>query len=146
VQADKEMDVIEGVQLAYGCDEMVRQWVARELNQPITGECRAIGGVLDGRMIGGLVFHNYKGFMVEVTMATNDKRWCNRRVLRAGFQYAFEHLGVDRINMVCSKKNKLIRKLAKGLGFKQEGCHRKAFDGKVDAISYGLLKDECRWL
>ncbi|MDB4725957.1 GNAT family N-acetyltransferase [bacterium] len=143
---EKHIKSPDGVQIAYGCDDMVRQWVSRELGITIEGECRALGGVLNGRLIGGAVYNNYAGFMVDIHIATTDKRWCNRRVLKAVFEMAFDHLGCERMNMMCSKKNKPMRKLALGLGFKQEGTHRKAHLGTTDAISYGMLKSECRWI
>ena len=142
----KQIETTDGVQLAYNCDDMVRQWVTRELGITIEGECRAIGAVLDGRLIAGAVYNNYAGFMVDIHVATIDKKWCNRRVLRAIFDMAFEHLTCERINMMCSKKNKSMRRLATGLGFKQEGTHRKAHLGTSDGISYGMLKKECRWI
>jgi RimJ/RimL family protein N-acetyltransferase len=142
----KQIEPTDGIQLAYDCDDMVRQWVARELGITIEGECRAIGGVLDGRLIAGAVYNNYAGFMVDVHVATTDKRWCNKRVLRSVFDMAFTHLKCERVNMMCSKKNKTMRRLALGLGFKQEGTHRKAHLGTIDAISYGMLKSECRWI
>jgi len=142
----KTVEIEDGVQLAYNCDDMVRLWVARELGITIEGECRTIGAVLDGRLIAGAIFNNYAGFMVDIHIATTDKKWCNRRVLKSVFEMAFDNLKCVRVNMMCSKNNKSMRKLALRLGFKQEGCHKKAHLGTTDAISYGLLKTDCRWL
>ena len=146
VNTAENIDTTEGVQLAYNCDDMVRLWVTRELGITIEGECKAIGAVLDGRLIAGAVYNNYAGFMVDIHIATTDKRWCNKRVLKAVFEMAFDTLKCVRLNMMCAKNNKTMRRLASGLGFKQEGCHRKAHLGTTDAISYGLLKSECRWI
>ena len=142
----KQIEITNGVELAYNCDDMIRLWVTRELGITIEGECKAIGAVLDGRLIGGAVYNNYAGFMVDIHIATTDKRWCNRRVLKAVFEMAFDTLKCVRLNMMCAKNNKTMRRLASGLGFKQEGCNRKAHLGTTDAISYGLLKSECRWI
>jgi RimJ/RimL family protein N-acetyltransferase len=146
VNTAENIDTTGGVELAYNCDDMVRLWVTRELGITIEGECKAIGAVLNGRLIAGAVYNNYAGFMVDIHIATTDKRWCNRRVLKAVFEMAFDTLKCVRLNMMCAKNNKTMRRLASGLGFKQEGCHRKANLGKTDAISYGLLKSECRWI
>lgn len=146
MQAEKQIEELEGVQLAYNCDDMVRLWVSRELGISLEGECRAIGAVLDGRLIAGAVFNNYAGFMVDIHIATTDKKWCNRRVLKAVFEMAFNHLNCMRVNMMCGKNNKAMRKLALRLGFKQEGTHKMAHLGTTDAISYGLLKQNTRWL
>jgi len=142
----KTVEIEYGVQLAYNCDDMVRLWVARELGITIEGECRTIGAVLDGKLIAGAIFNHYAGFMVDIHIATTDKKWCNRRVLKSVFEMAFNNLKCVRVNMMCSKNNKSMRKLALRLGFKQEGCHKKAHLGTTDAISYGLLKTDCRWL
>jgi len=142
----EQIDTGEGVHLAYNCDEMVRSWVSRELDIDVGGDnFRAIGAVLDGRMIAGIVFYDYQGFMAQCSIATIDPQWCTRSVLKSVFDYAFGHLGCKRLHGACAKKNKKMRNLFDRLGFKYEGNARKAFDGEQDAMIYSMLNNECRW-
>ena len=136
----------QGTLVVRGYDEMVRAWVSRELGMEVgDNSYRAFGILRDGVMVGGIVYHNYRGFMVEISFATNDPRWCTKPVIKELLGYPFNELNCERAHVSVSKKNHKVRDFLKRLGFKQEGCHRKAFDGVNDAVSYSLLKDENRW-
>jgi len=126
----------------------IRDWVSGQIGiGKIGGDYfSSIGIIKEGELVGGAIYHDFHGHMIDISLATTDKRWCTRKVLRALFAYPFEKLGVIRLGVTCSKKNKNIRNLMKKLGFKQEGCARKAFDGKNDAMVYSMLNTECRWL
>jgi len=136
----------KGVYVAHGCDDMVRLWVSRELGMEIQGAVKCMGIMRGEQLVGGVVLHNYKGHMVECTFATINNRWCTRDGLKQFFDYIFNQLGCVRVHGLCARKNKKMRKLFTGLGFKYEGCHKKAFDGVRDAMSYAMLKNECRWI
>ncbi len=133
--------------LAYN-HEGIRQWVSNELGVPVApGEdVRSIGVIHDGDLVAGIVYHDYTGFMVQCSLATTDKAWCQKGVIRAMMNYPFKELGVTRFHATCAKKNKKMRKLFEGLGFKYEGCARKAFDGVQDAMIYSILRDENKWM
>lgn len=138
---------IEGTFVVRGYDEMVRAWVSRELGREVGDDnYRAFGILRDGVMVGGIIYHEYKGYMVEISFATTTPKWCTKSVVKELLSYPFTELGCVRAHVTVSKKNKQVRDFLKRLGFKQEGCHRKAFDGVNDAISYSLLKEENRWL
>ena len=99
-------------------------------------------------MEAGIIFNNYRAQSrdIHLTIATNSPRWMNRKVLKAIFGYVFIQQGCVRLTLMIGRKNKKARKLAIGLGFKQEGVIRKAMDGIQDAIVYGMLHKECKWL
>ena len=126
----------------------IRDWVSGVIGiDKVGGEhFTSIGIVNNGTLVGGAVYHDYHGYMVDISLATTDKRWCTRKVLRSLFAYPFKQLGVTRLGVTCSKKNKDIRRLMDKLGFKLEGCARMAFDGKNDAMVYSMINTECRWL
>lgn len=135
-----------------GMDAFVVRWVARELGMdPETyrpGSGLAI--MLDGLLIGGVAFHGYvrhkNGSSIQASIATRSPRWATRRVLREMFAYPFNQLGVTRLWVMASRKDKRARKLQERLGFKFEGIARAAWDGKVDAAVSSMLPNECRWL
>ncbi len=129
-------------------DEPIREWVSRELGQEkLGGDKFATLGIMDeGELIGGAIYHQYTGHMMEISLAAISPKWCSKKTLRAIFSYPFEQLGVTRMNAICDKKNKKIRKIMERIGFKQEGCLRKALPNGHDAIFYGMINTECKWI
>lgn len=133
----------------YGADELVMQKVAAalpEMRGRVAGPYTALGVVRSGVLLGGTVWHNYIGHNIEVSIAFDRADWARPSTLRRLFAYPFIQLEVARITAVVAKRNARCRKLTVGLGFKLEGTIRKGFDGKQDAMIYGLLRDECRFL
>jgi RimJ/RimL family protein N-acetyltransferase len=110
------------------------------------GPCAALGVVRGGVLLGGVVFHNYQGFCVEVSWAFDSPRWASRDALRTLFSYPFGQLNCVRLTSLAPRSNKKSRKAVVQLGFKLEGVHPKAFDGVQDAMSYGMLRSDCRWI
>ena len=133
----------------FGADDLVAAFVKTRI--PQVGEAgfkeyTALGVVRNGKMLGGVVYHAYSGFDIQASYAFDSPSWASRPVLRTLFAYPFVQLGCVRMTGIASRKNKHARDMMDRLGFKLEGVHRKAADGKVDAISYGMLKNECRWI
>ena len=137
----------EAIRLVFGHDEYVAKWVQQRIPAaPDFGPCTAIGVADDNRLIAGVVYNNFHGYMVEVSMASIDPRWCNRRTMRALFKYPFEQLKVRRLQITMAKRDKKTRKLFERMGFKFEGTGRQAWPDGTDACVYSLLRHECRWL
>ena len=135
-------------------DAAIGDWVAQRL--PIVRDHRDFGpfttmGVFDDRgtrpvLIAGAVFHRFRTFDMEITFAADTPRWATRGVIRAILDYPFNQVGCERVTTIVGRKNKRSRKLQKGLGFKEEGIVRRGYDGRQDAVIYGMLRCECRWL
>lgn len=136
------------LELVYNHDEDIRQWVSNELESPVATDkpVRTIGFMWDGVFIGGIVYHDYTGHSISCSIATIDKRWCQKKSIKAIMRYPFEDLHCERFAAICAKKNKKMRKLFEQLGFKYEGCLRKAIAGKYDAMVYSILESENKWL
>jgi RimJ/RimL family protein N-acetyltransferase len=131
----------------FGADEIVLPLVKSRL--PIEfGPCVALGVVRRGALIGGVVYHGYRpdDGDINVSAAFDRPDWAYPQTLRTLFAYPFVQLGCERITAVVARKNKRSRKLIEGLGFKLEGVARRAFGRKDDAILYGLLRRDCRFL
>jgi RimJ/RimL family protein N-acetyltransferase len=105
-----------------------------------------MGFVHDNTLIAGVVYNNIRPPNMELSIATSDPRWCNRGVLHAIFHYPFVQAGCGRVTAVTEATNQPVRAFLCRLGFQQEGVMRQAFPGGKDAVIYGLLRDECRWL
>lgn len=131
-------------------DERVAQFVLPRIRQPIVdlGAYVGLGVVRGGKLVAGVIYHNWRPVDgdVQVIIAADDARWCLPKTMRALFAYAFETLDCVRMTAVIAKNNKRCRRLTAGLGFKYEGYARRAIGRKHDALIYGILREECRFL
>lgn len=107
---------------------------------------QALGVVRDNRLVGGAVFHNYRGHDIDVSFALDDRRALTRKVLRRLFWHPFVRLDCIRMTAVTGTKNRGAKKLLLGLGFEHEGTHPFALDGEQDAMTFGILRANCRWI
>lgn len=135
-----------------GIDQIVADWVAVQLEMPrgSFGPCAAIGVVLQGNLVAGVVFNNYhphpEGATLEASIAATTPCWANRSVLRDFFSYPFVQKRATRLGVSCRKSNKHARKFVTRLGFRMEGVARRLWDGKHDAVVYSMTPEECKWL
>ncbi len=127
-----------------GYDAAVTQWVSNHLSCRF-GECSALGFVLDGQIIAGVVYSNYTGHDIHLNIASIDKRWCNRTSLRNIFAYPFLHLKCRRATVLVDEKAILVQKFVERIGFKKEGLLREGHPND-NAVVFGMLKSECRWI
>lgn len=138
-------------QILLGQDEFVGNWVAERVRDiKSLDDMRpfvAIGVVKNNKLQMGVIYNNYTQDDIMLSIASDDPSWArNRDVIRAIFAYPFNDIKVNRVSLICAKPNKRARKLAKGLGFKEEGCVRKMMNRETDGVIYGMLAEECRWL
>jgi hypothetical protein len=88
----------------YGQDELVAEAVAQLI--PHVGArgfgyaAKAIGVIdEDGRLIGGLVYHNYdpQAGVIEISGAATSSRWLSRETIRRMYQYPFHTCGCQML-------------------------------------------------
>jgi RimJ/RimL family protein N-acetyltransferase len=100
--------------------------------------------------IGGAVLSNFRagefGSDCEISCASESPMAFRPHVMRAVFTYVFVQLGCVRLTAITTKRNVRTRRFLEALGFRLEGCVRRAYDGKRDALIYGLLASDCRYL
>jgi RimJ/RimL family protein N-acetyltransferase len=134
--------------LVYGQDERVAEWVGKQLMKDAEAfkPCVAVGIERDDELIAGVVYNNYVGHLIEMTIASLDKRWCDRHNLKALFAYPFTQLGLRRVQALCSDKDEGVKMFLKRLGFTHEGTHPCAYHDGGTALSFGMLKNNCKWL
>jgi len=132
-----------------GADDLVAELVASRIPHMAGaswGPCVALGVVRNGVLLGGFVYNNYRGHDVQLNAAFDRPGWALPQTLRALFNYPFNQMGVARVTAVTGKSNHKARKGLLDLGFSQEGAHRRGLDGIETAISYGMLREQCRWI
>jgi RimJ/RimL family protein N-acetyltransferase len=137
------------IELETGNDDFYANWVSDQFPggngfKP----CTTIGVKKDGGVVGAVVFNNFRKLSrdIHLTVAGTESGWLRRGLIREIANYVFMQLGCIRLTVTMSKKNKRARKLAEGVGFVYEGKIRRGFDGINDAVIYGMLFKECRWL
>jgi len=135
--------------LVYGEDELVARWVGNQLLKDTESflPCKAIGIEKDGELIAGVIYNKYEpNLLIEMSIASLDKRWATRHNLNALYSYPFIQLGLKRVQALCSQKDEGVQMFLKRLGYTHEGTHPCAFDDGGTALSFGMLKHQCRWI
>jgi RimJ/RimL family protein N-acetyltransferase len=128
--------------------EMVGQYVAEKTGMELVpGQFAAMMVVNDNKdFVAGVVFTNFRKTDIEVSCASESPAAWRPDVCRAIFKYIFEQLGCVRCTSITVKSNKKARAFLESLGFQLEGNVRLGYDGRRDALIYGLLASECRFL
>lgn len=137
-------ETVDGV--LYGADFPVMVAVARRLGVPGFKNYAALGIVRGGEVIGGVVFHDFSGHDIEVTLAVDGGGWLKRSMLRRLLLYPFVQLGCIRASAMTPEDNRSARRLLDKLGAEPEGRHPGKFGPDTVGISYGLRPERCRWL
>jgi RimJ/RimL family protein N-acetyltransferase len=135
--------------VVFGADDYVAAFVRQRIPQMRGGDFgpfKALGVVRNGALIGGVVYHQYIGFDVQVSVAFDRANWAFPSTLRTLFHVPFEQFGCVRMTAITSRSNKRCRRFLQGIGFKLEGIGRKAIDGVQDAACYSMLREECKFL
>src|SRR5690606_1892027 len=69
----------------------------------------------------GTIYLNYypESGVIELTSASDDKRWPPKRVVRAMFRQPFERLGRQLAVLVRSERNESMIKISRKFGFSE---------------------------
>lgn len=140
---------MEKTRLLYGASEEVRQWVSTQLFGVSDRfmNAQSVGIVMGHRLIAGIVYSGYcPNHSIEMSIASVDKRWCNRHNLRDLFQIPFIQFQLERVWTQCSAEQEGVIMFNKRLGFKQEGYHPRGWPMGGDSLSFGMLREDCKWV
>lgn len=126
----------------------VLNWVCKGLdeNPAEYGNNIALGLYLEDKLIAGVIFNDIRPNRdVWLTIYSENKKWCNKRILRLIFDFIFDKIGAERASAFVSKDNEPSINLVEKLGFVREGLLRHYRDNGKDCFVYGMLKSECKW-
>ena len=98
----------------------------------------------DGAVTGVLMGEFTSRWEVHMTCAVDDNAIISRRLLHAIFATFFSC--AVRVTAMCRPDNKRSETGIRRLGFKYEGYSRLGIEGKWDALVFGMLRHECRWI
>lgn len=99
-----------------------------------------------GEFCAVVIVANYRQVDCEITCVSETPAAWRPHVCRAVFTYVFDTLGCARCTCITTKANRKARSFLTSLGFQLEGRLRKGIDGVKDALLYGMLRSECRFL
>jgi hypothetical protein len=125
--------------------EEVAKWIKAECGLEPVPPFTACGIVnSEGQLCGAWVWSEYTGHNVELSVYAPG--CLTRHILKEGFSYAFNQIGVSRITQRIPMSNKRIGSILMRCGFVFEGILRRFYGADEDAAIYGLIKEECRFL
>lgn len=124
---------------------IIGPWVSKKTGGSwCDGRGQAIGKVVDGKLIAGVLYEDFNGANVVCHIA-GDGNWADRRFLGVIFDYPFNQMKVKRITVPISGSNMKSRKLVEHMGFVLESRLEQATLDS-DLLLYRLFKDECKYL
>ena len=122
-------------QLIFGHDSDVAAWTFETFKMPPTRYEMAIAIVEDHKIIGSVLWHAFRGHDIEISYY--GPKTMTLGIARACAKMAMDYFGVSRVTARTSRKNKMMTRGIKKIGFEYEGiCHHGY--GDEDAVMYGL--------
>lgn len=125
-------------------DVRVADWVAARIPgcERGFGKCQALGVAHDGRVVGGMVFHNWSPEFgtIEISAAADDPRWLTREVINMALDYVFDGAGCQMVMAQQDPENKRAVRLWKALGAQEYIIPR--LRGRNNAGSIVTLTDD----
>jgi RimJ/RimL family protein N-acetyltransferase len=133
--------------------DAVHAWTARQLDMSIDSfkpVAWANGVESKGHLIAGVIYHELRfekfGTDIRISMAATNPRWATKRNIGVLLGYPFYRFGCGRVTLLIARENERARRFVEGIGFVPEGCARRGYDGRSDAMIYGILREEvARW-
>lgn len=122
-----------------GRDEEVAGWVAAQLpHASLTPPYRTMGIIRGTELVCGVVYSAWNGDSLEISIAATDPRWATPDVVADILAVPFEQYGAKSIWATALRKNRRVRRLMEGVGFKLEGIRRRHWASGRDACIYGM--------
>lgn len=137
------------MRIGEGNDELVAEYMTQKTGAVfVPGLYKALSLLSDSdEFLGAVMLEGCRqGVDVQMSAAAETPIVWTPEVLYFIFHYVFVILGCARCTALTAKTNKRSRAFLEGLGFVLEGNLRRGYDGRRDALIYGLLRSECRHL
>ncbi len=125
--------------------EEVAKWAEFHLGAGVFVYPFEAWGITDrlGKLTGAIVLTDYSERNVELTFV--GPGLLKPGVCRELATHCFDTLKCNRVTVRTRSQNRYIRGLIEKMGARQEGILRRYFNDD-DAVIYGLLREECRYL
>jgi hypothetical protein len=110
-----------------------------------TPDFRALGRVVDGKLVGVIGFNNFNGASCHLHMAGDGARWMNRALLETVARYAFIGCKLEMVFGLVPSGNKAALEQDLRMGFTHlieiPGAHP---DGSLHILQ--MTRKQCRWM
>lgn len=103
---------------------------------PVGWETGTVMLVADGdRVLAGVMFHNWQpaSGVVQISAASDSKRWLTRPILREMFAYAFDTMGAQAV-VACMDAGRTLARIFEAYGFKKYEIPRLRGRDKAEAV------------
>ena len=110
----------------------------------IPGRGTAIGRLVDGELVAGVLYEDWNGANVMCHIA-GAGNWATRHYLAVIFDYPFNQLGARRITVPVSAKNDKCIRLVKSMGFHLE-CRLELATLDSDILLFCMFRKQCKYL
>lgn len=101
-------------------DDRVAGWVSKRigLSGDGFGNCRALGVGHKGKIVAGVVFHNWEPDhgVIELSAVATHRGWMTREVMRVAMAYVFDGLGCQAAIARVAERNEPARHIWRALG------------------------------
>lgn len=98
----------------------------------------------DSELLALCCFEPKLSFDWHFSVAVADPRCLSRRLFQAMFTAVFSQ--AVRVTALIEPGNERAVRNARRMGFQYEGYVRMGVEGRRDALMFGMLKDDCRFL
>jgi RimJ/RimL family protein N-acetyltransferase len=113
---------------------------------PYSGYPVGIGIEKEGKLIGGIVFHEFNGSNFYIHVASDHpKRWVTREWLHSVFSYAFDVCKAKRITGIVPESNQVALNFDLSVGFEIEARLKDAHP-KGDMLVIKMTRETCKWI
>lgn len=124
----------------------VSQWVGSQIDIELPDGAMSFGFIDKNKLVGGITLYDLKRGSCALAIASRTPRWCLPENLKEMFGRVFKDLGVRYLYTLTPAGNERAKKLASGMGFKQDGVLREMGAEGDDLIVFGMLKRDCPFL
>lgn len=133
--------------LIFGHDAEIAGWVADKIPHVRGGSfgpCAAIGVASEGKLLAGIVYHDYLPDFgtVQLSMAAVSPMWARRSTIGALLHYPFRQLKVFKVWTATPHHNDAALKVNWHIGFKREAVLAHHFGRRKHGVICRLLKPD----
>ena len=132
------------MQLIDGQDAVVADWLAVKFGAFLLQSPNVVWGVIDkaGVLRGAFVVT----WRCDTTAELHVFGVRSKDTTCEMFRRVFDELGVWRLEVRTSKRNRAIKRAAPKYGFRFQGVERDYYGPGEDALVYFMRPTECRWI
>ena len=125
-------------------DEAIEDWLRVAFGLAVPHRPRALLGIADndGHLRGVFVFTGRSDTTAELHVYGT----VTPSTVKGMFHFVFRQLGLWRLEVRTTKRNKTVKRAAPKFGFKFEGVARHYYGPGDDALVFGMTAPDCRWI